>query len=114
MALRMFAQVPVMSPFSSSTNSGSGSGSVRLQPPRRVGPSFSFSTTLDRGEEEKAIITPPPDLIKAVEESQANSETGSESVSTELGRESTRRVGGGNQEGYGGEEEGGGGERGIV
>lgn len=81
MALRMFAQVPVMSPFSSSTNSGSGS--VRLQPPCRVGHHSLSLRPLTEERKRKRSSLLLLTSIKAVEESQANSETGSESVSTE-------------------------------
>nr|XP_011463701.1 PREDICTED: preprotein translocase subunit SECE1 [Fragaria vesca subsp. vesca] len=64
MALRFLAQVPVMSPFPSSSKSGNLTSSVTLQPPRLIHLKIK-------------IKRKPPLLtsIKAVDESQANSDT---------------------------------------
>lgn len=75
MALRMFPQVPVMSPFPSSSKSGS----VRLQPPCVSHHSLRPLSEKRKRRASSLLLTP----INAVDESQANSETGSESVSAE-------------------------------
>ncbi|KAM5571701.1 preprotein translocase subunit SECE1 [Rosa sericea] len=68
MALRFLAQVPVISPFPSSSKSGNltSSSSVRLQPPR-----VSHLTEKSRSKRKPPLFS----SIKAVDESQADSET---------------------------------------
>ncbi|XP_061988794.1 preprotein translocase subunit SECE1 [Rosa rugosa] len=69
MALRFLAQVPVISPFPSTSKSGnltSSSSSVRLQPPR-----VSHLTVKSKSKRKPPLFS----SIKAVDESQADSDT---------------------------------------
>ncbi|XP_050377321.1 preprotein translocase subunit SECE1 [Argentina anserina] len=64
--LRFLSQVPVMSPFPSSSKSGNPTSSVRLHPPRAI-----HLTKKSSSKRKPPLLTP----IKAVDEGQANSDT---------------------------------------
>ncbi|CAN6677159.1 unnamed protein product [Malus baccata var. baccata] len=79
MALRMFVQFPVTSPFPPPTKSGHLNSSVRLKPPcagsHSIPPSQPRRPVTQKNRRQS--------FLKAVDESQANSESGAESVSTQ-------------------------------